>query len=297
MTGTENKPPPPPNADRMLSELGKLITSARRSRPIAYLNATDHQTMDELLGRASNAIGEDPIAPARMRGTDKMRVAIERMVAVNAAEPLASLRANVLKIVDILENMPDGFGRTWKRLEPPEGVTAEAYGLQYGNGPVNIDIRKVAAGKDPIDAVMACLDFPSTVIISAHNDQPESVLDRVRALVESELGAKAMDDRGNMVLLPIAEGRQRGPVKLATFLRDKTAGLLVVNGKPQDIVAGRGRPVSAEIIARSLGTPTPNPRAMMTLGLCFPMVASAGLPGNDFCVYTANNVDGLPAPT
>jgi hypothetical protein len=101
----------------LLADIGKRIQSIRRSRPIAYLNSADHSALDELLGRVSGAIGENPITPMRTRGVEKLREAIERMIPGHASDTLMSLRNAVMEIVESLEQMPDGYSRSWKRLE------------------------------------------------------------------------------------------------------------------------------------------------------------------------------------
>jgi hypothetical protein len=167
------------------------------------------------------------------------------------------------------------------------------FGEQYGNGPVNIEVRRFS-GPEAIDAMAEGLEHPSIMIISLLADQPETTLARARTLLETELKGQEFDDRGNMLLVPLKSAAQATiTLKVGQFLRDKTGGLLLVKGEPGNVVVGRTRNLNAELVARSLGQPQPNPRALMTLGLYFPIIAGAGLTGADFCRYTANNVDDL----
>jgi len=287
----ETVAPKPQDPGVLLSEIGKRIQAIRRSRPIAYLNAADHTSLDELLGRCAGAIGENPIAAMRNRGVDKLRASIERMIPTHSSDTLISLRNAVMDIVEFLEQMPDGYSRSWKRLEAPQAIPVEVFGEQYGNGPVNIEVKRFSSG-DALDGMANALEYPSVMIVSLVADQPETILARARGLLETELKGHPFDDRGNMLLVPIQNSAQATDVlKVGHFLRDKTAGLLVVKGKPGDVVVSRTRNLNAELVARSLGQPQPNPRALMTLGLFFPMIADAGLQAADFCRYTANNVD------
>jgi hypothetical protein len=289
-------PNPPPiklsDPAALLSDFGKRIQAVRRSRPIAYLNSADHALLDDLMGRCASALSEDPIAPMRNRGVAKLRSAIERMVPDHSSDTLISLRSAVLSIVEFLEGMPDGYSRSWKRLEAPQAIDPEVFGEQYGNGPVNIEVKRFALGGDPMEEMVKAIEYPSVMIISLFADQADTILARARNLLETELKGHTFDDRGNMLLVPIADASQAPTVlKIGQFLRDKTAGFLVVKGKPGDIVVARTRNLNAELVARSLGHPQPNPRALMTLGLYFPMIADAGLQNSDFCRYLANNAD------
>jgi hypothetical protein len=281
-----------PDPTALLTDVAKRIQAIRRSRPIAYLNSADHSALDEMLGRCAGAIGENPIAPMRNRGVVKLRESIERMIPGHSSDTLMSLRHAVEDVVNFLEEMPDGYSRSWKRLEAPEAIPAEVFGEQYGNGPVNIEARRFPGGGDAIDAMAKSLEYPSVMIVSLLADQPDTILARARGLLETELKGQEFDDRGNMLLVPIANaGQAAATLKVGQFLRDKTAGLLVVKGQTNNIVVARTRNLNAELVARSLGQPQPNPRALMTLGLYFPIIADAGLPGADFCRYTANNFD------
>jgi len=281
-----------PDPSALLTDIAKRIQMIRRSRPIAYLNSADHASLDEMLGRCTGAIGENPIAPMRIRGVEKLRESIERMIPSHSSDTLMSLRHAVMDVIEFLEQMPDGYSRSWKRLEAPSAIDPEIFGEQYGNGPVNIEVRRFDGGGDAIEAMAQGLDYPSVMIISLFADQPESILARARGLLETELKGQEFDDRGNMLLVPIKSAAQApNALKVGQFLRDKTGGLLLVKGQPSNIVVGRTRNLNAELVARSLGQPQPNPRALMTLGLYFPIVAGAGLPNADFCRYTANNVD------
>ena len=286
-----------PDPAALLTDVAKRIQAIRRSRPIAYLNSADHASLDEMLGRCTGAIGENPIAPMRNRGVDKLRESIERMVPGHSSDTLMSLRHAVMDVVEFLEQMPDGYSRSWKRLEAPSAIDPEVFGEQYGNGPVNIEVRRFGGGGDAIDAMIKGLDFPSVMVISLLADQPDTILPRARGLLETELKGQEFDDRGNMLLVPITSVAQAPTIlKIGQFLRDKTGGLLVVKGQPNNIVVSRTRNLNAELVARSLGQPQPNPRALMTLGLYFPIIAGAGLTGADFCRYTANNIDESAPP-
>jgi hypothetical protein len=281
-----------PDPSALLSDIAKRIHAIRRSRPIAYLSSGDHASLDEMLGRCTGAIGENPIAPMRNRGVEKLRESSERMIPGHSSDTLMSLRRSVIDIVEFLEQMPDGYSRSWKRLEAPSAIDPEVFGEQYGNGPVNVEVRRFGGGGDAITAMAQGLEYPSVMIISLFADQPDTILARARGLLETELKGQEFDDRGNMLLVPIKSAAQ-APValKVGQFLRDKTGGLLLVKGQPNNIVVSRTRNLNAELVARSLGQPQPNPRALMTLGLYFPIIAGAGLTGSDFCRYSANNVD------
>ncbi len=297
---TPNPEPPSiklPDPAALLTDIAKRIQAIRRSRPIAYLSSSDHTALDEMLGRCAGAIGENPISPMRNRGVTKLRESIERMIPGHSSDTLMSLRHAVEDVIDFLENTPDGFSRSWKRLEAPAAIDPEVFGEQYGNGPVNVDVRRFPGGGDAIDAMIKSMEFPSVMIVSLFADQPDGILARARGLLETELKGQEFDDRGNMMLVPIVNAERASAIlKVGQFLRDKTAGLLVVKGQPNNIVVARTRNLNAELIARSLGQPQPNPRALMTLGLYFPIIADAGLQNADFCRYTANNFDDS-APT
>lgn len=283
---------PPQDPATLLADIGKRIQAVRRSRPIAYLNSADHSSLDEMLGRVAATIAENPIAPMRDRRVEKLRESIERMIPKHSSDTLMSLRNSVMDVVEFLEQSPDGYSRSWKRLEVPAGIDPEVFGEQYGNGPVNVELKRFGNGGDAMEEMTKALEYPSVMIISLVAEQPEAILARAKGLLETELKGLPFDDRGNMLLVPISSaGHAPGVLKVGQFLRDKTAGLLVVKGDPNNIVVARTRNLNAELVARSLGQPQPNPRALMTLGLYFPIIAGAGLQGADFCRYTANNFD------